>query len=276
MLRILRCHHPKVFLRQALIACLDLILPPCCFACGKALVSNFAEQQEAPFLCPKCYALIQRIGHPQCSCCGTPFISPYGVDHVCGECITITKHFDKARSFGVYEGALLEAIHAFKYGGHARWARPLNRLLFQTFESNWANNDIDLISPVPLHIKRLKKRGFNQAALLFLPWAKKIKIQYDLQLLSRRSNTLPQTGLSKKERMKNIHGVFQIRPNALIEGKNILLVDDVYTTGATVNECARVLKKEGAGKVDILTLARAISPKFLLSKSKLIHEPTIG
>ena len=117
---------------------------------------------------------------------------------------------------------------------------------------------IDLIVPVPLHIKRLRKRGFNQALLLFTKWATTENIPYDPHVLKRPQKTVPQTNLSRKERKKNIRGAFEIRSPVAIKGKRILLVDDVYTTGSTVNECARILVQGGAAMVDVLTLARAV------------------
>lgn len=162
-----------------------------------------------------------------------------------------------ARASGVYDGPLMEAIHSFKYGKKTGLAIPLGKLLRETFFRFWDSQSIDMVIPVPLHIERLRTRGFNQALLLFSWWAEAANIPCNLRAIKRLHKTVPQTHLSKKERKKNIRGAFELRFPETIKGKRILLVDDVYTTGATVNECARVLIKGGATAVDILTLARA-------------------
>ena len=137
-------------------------------------------------------------------------------------------------------------------------SRPLGALAKDTFFQFWDGDAIDLLVPVPLHVKRLRERGFNQAHLLIRRWAKQEGIPFDGLTLSRSRWTAPQTGLSRSERRKNIKGAFSIRHPERIKGRKIVLVDDVYTTGATVNECARVLMKAGAEFVDVLTLARAV------------------
>lgn len=152
----------------------------------------------------------------------------------------------------------MEAIHLFKYAKKTSVGHPLSLLAKETFFQFWDTHEIDLIVPVPLHIKRLRERGFNQAYLLIRRWAKEEGISFDGLTLSRSRWTEPQTTLSRKERQKNIKGAFFVEHPERVEGRKILLVDDVYTTGATVNECARVLTEAGADLVDVLTLARAV------------------
>jgi ComF family protein len=152
----------------------------------------------------------------------------------------------------------MEAIHMFKYGKKTSLCRPLGLLARETFFRFWDVSAIDLLVPVSLHVKRLRERGFNQAHLLIRRWAKEEEIPFDGRALSRDRWTEPQTSLSRTERQKNIRGAFSVRHSEQIKGRKILLVDDVYTTGATVNECARVLMKAGAQRVDVLTLARAV------------------
>jgi ComF family protein len=152
----------------------------------------------------------------------------------------------------------MEAIHLLKYGKKTSLSRPLSVLVRETFFQFWDMGTIDLLVSVPLHVKRLRERGFNQAHLLIRIWAKQEGIPFDGLTLSRSRWTEPQTRLSRTERQKNIKGAFSLGPSDGIEGRKILLVDDVYTTGATVNECARVLMKAGAEFVDVLTLARAV------------------
>jgi ComF family protein len=152
----------------------------------------------------------------------------------------------------------MEAIHLLKYRKKTSLSRPLSTLARETFFQFWDMDGIDVLVSVPLHVKRLRERGFNQAHLLIRRWAKQEEILFDGLTLFRSRWTEPQTTLSRTERQKNIKGAFSIRHPEKIKGRKILLVDDVYTTGATVNECARVLLKAGAKFVDVLTLARAV------------------
>ena len=139
-------------------------------------------------------------------------------------------------------------------------------LLFSAFINFWGINSIDIIVPVPLHIKRFRKRGFNQAYLLVRDWKQIAEnlnlglsnIRIDTNVLIKSRRTDPQTGLDRKKRMTNIKNAFSIRDQAIIKNKRILLVDDVYTTGATANECAKALLRGNAEYVDVLTLARAM------------------
>jgi ComF family protein len=152
----------------------------------------------------------------------------------------------------------MEAIHLFKYGRKTSLIQPLSGLAKETFFQFWDTDSIDLLVSVPLHMKRFRERGFNQAHLLVRRWAKQQRIPLDGRTLSRSRGTEPQTNLSGAERRRNIKGAFSIQHPESIKGQKILLVDDVYTTGATVNECARVLMKADAKFVDVLTLARAV------------------
>lgn len=152
----------------------------------------------------------------------------------------------------------MEAIHLLKYGKKISMSRPLSGLARETFFRFWDGDNIELLVPVPLHVKRLRERGFNQAHVLIRRWAKQERIPLDGLTLFRSRWTAPQTALSRTERLKNIKGAFSVRHPQRIKGRKIVLVDDVYTTGSTVNECARVLMKAGAEFVDVLTLARAV------------------
>jgi ComF family protein len=173
-------------------------------------------------------------------------------------CLTERRYFRKARAFGVYEGTLMEAIHRLKYGGKTALSGPLGALAKEAFYQFWEVGTIDLLLPVPLHIKRLRERGFNQAHLINKKWASVEGIPFDGFTLSRSRWTEPQTSLSRAERRKNVKGAFSLRRPDRVKGKRILLVDDVFTTGATANECARVLLKAGGRWVDVLTLARTV------------------
>jgi len=224
------------------------------------------DKLMAPFLCPICSSGFLPVESPKCSRCGMMFKSRQGEDHLCGECLDSPKRFQMARSAGIYKDTMMAVIHCFKYKGKTQLSRPLGTLLFAAFVSFWDKMNIDLIVPVPLHSKKLRMRGFNPSFLLVKDWVGIAKflnvrlpdIPVDIDVLTRRRWTEPQTGLRRKERLANIKNAFNINNDSKIAGKRILLVDDVYTTGATVNECSKVLLKGGAGRVDVLTLARVI------------------
>jgi ComF family protein len=219
-----------------------------------------------PFLCPACLDGFTPVQSPICTTCGLMFKSRESADHVCGECARQPKKYQVAHASGVYTPGFIEIVHQFKYKGKIQLAKPLGALLFIEFLHYWENDAIDLILPVPLHKKRFRRRGFNQAYLLVNDWdnqARALSLKpwcaaVETNVLVRSKNTAPQTGLNRTDRLQNIKNAFKVRRPDIIKDKRILLVDDVYTTGATVNECARVLVKSGAKRVDVLTLARAI------------------
>lgn len=258
----------KLFFIQRLYqSLLDAIFPQKCLICGafeglqpcdEGVASDPLVHITVSWFCASCRKDLRPIASPFCSKCGRPFVSREGDNHVCWECLVEQRHFRRARAFGLYDGALMEAIHRLKFGRHTSLSRPLSALLRETFFQYWDVTTVDLLVPVPLHLKRLRQRGFNQAHLLIRRWAKQDGITFDGLTLSRSRWTEPQTALSRKERKKNIKGAFLIKHRETIRGKKIVLVDDVYTTGSTVNECALVLIKAGAALVDVLTLARAV------------------
>jgi len=228
------------------------------------LNSAFMDLAER-FTCPSCKPGFTPIESPVCEMCGMMFQSREGEDHLCGECRKQPRRYNRARAAAVYDNLLRTAILDFKYKGKTALAKPLENILFAAFLRHFYENRIDLVIPVPLHITRFRQRGFNQSFLLIVNWAKKlpdIEPGYSFQVhrhaMERRRQTKPQTGLDKKERTLNLKNAFTIKNPSDVAGKNILLVDDVYTTGSTVNECADVLKKGGAKRVDVLTLARAM------------------
>ena len=218
------------------------------------------------YWCETCIGGFKGIQSPLCQCCGMMFQSREGPDHQCGDCIKHPKHFTTARAAGAYSESLMIAIHRFKYHGKIQLAKPLSLVLFTTFRQYWPSDPFDLILPVPLHVKRLIKRGFNQAYLLVKDWMRialrsngspsRYVIARDT--LIRQRPTAPQTGLRRKDRIRNTKNAFGLKKGAKINQKNVLLVDDVYTTGSTVDECARILLKSGAKRVDVLTLARSL------------------
>ncbi len=240
-------------------AFLDLIFPPRCPICGGPLDSRDEELARRTYqLCPSCLSGVIRIRHPFCHLCGMPFKSQAVSDHLCGECLTSKRHFVRARSLCVYRGALLKAIHLFKYNGKFHLALPLGQMLADAVAELLDMDSIDLLIPVPLHTRRLRERGFNQAVLLAKPLRKRCNIPLVTDVLKRSRWTEPQVNLDRKARRKNVRGSFMVSSPSSVSGKNILLLDDVYTTGSTINECGKILLRAGAKEVYVLTLARSV------------------
>ena len=166
--------------------------------------------------------------------------------------------YDLARAGGLYRNAMITAIHRLKYQERVHLAKDLAKWALNQWERPGFLPKVDMIIPVPLHPRRLKERGFNQSQLLGRVLAKKLNIPCDPFVLIRTVDTPPQVGLSEKERRENVRGAFAVSPgrHSRLEGKALLVLDDVMTTGATVEECARTLKSAGAEKVYVLTMAR--------------------
>lgn len=231
---------------------LDIIYPPRCHIC-----MDFLNKSEVtPPICDTCSQGFKEISHPYCSICGIPFISKAGEDHLCGKCLLKKPHYDEIRAPYLYEGPIMDAIQRIKYSGRSYIANSLGLLLGE-YARTWLDNAEEMILlPVPLHIKRMRRRGFNQSMILSKKINETLHANLDFITLERTRNTATQTGLKFKERLKNVKGAFEVINNLKIRGKDIILVDDVATTGNTINECARVLKKAGCKRVYGLVLAR--------------------
>jgi ComF family protein len=238
---------------------LDWLFPPRCRACG-----SWMTGPDAACFCQACRSRIELIGHPLCSTCGRPFPGTAGEDHPCGACIRREPHFTAARSWACYpreeseSQPLRTVVQKFKYGRKVSLGKPLGRLLARDYGPFVKHCGAELIVPVPLHPKRLRWRGFNQSLLLARPLGRICDTPVDPFLLVRSRETPPQTQLSEEERRRNVRGAFAVNASEPVKNKTILLIDDVYTSGATVNECSRVLRRAGAQAVYVLTLARAV------------------
>ena len=231
----------------------ELCLPRSCAGCQRIGV------QLQRSWCIECWEKIPWVKSPLCPGCGRPFTdSPGSSDHLCGECIESVFHFDAARSAVLHEGIIRARIHQFKFGAQMELTPPLVELLEIAY-AGWGPPAPDLIVPVPLHPKRLKERGFNQSGLLAGGFARKIRTPVSFDAIVRKNQTRPQTRLKRGERLKNVKGAFEIPDKKKVRGRRILLVDDVFTTGTTLSECARVLKKKGgASEVRAITVTRAL------------------
>ncbi|MFZ3072675.1 MAG: ComF family protein [Thermodesulfobacteriota bacterium] len=236
----------RVYPKNLLGSFFNLLLPPICPLCKNSL--------EGAGLCDACLSGLKMITGPLCSVCGMPFVSKTGENRSCAECIAGKIPFVKARSAVYYDKEAVKAIHRFKYNGDFSFTRAFGLLLMDAYDS-LGETGFNAIIPVPLHDTRLKQRGFNQSLLIAKELAKKIGAEVDYLRLVRTRHTPPQVNLKEKERIANVKGAFAIENPSAFKGKKALLVDDVYTTGATIRECSKVLKKSGA-EVFVLTVAR--------------------
>jgi ComF family protein len=221
--------------------CLDLLFPPRCIRC----------RQVGAWLCAECLDQIPRVEPPFCSRCGDAVVD----GELCDRCRTSPLRVECIRSAVYFEGALREAIHHLKYHGRTALAEPLGGLM----ATYWLQNPmpVDVLVPVPLHTARLRERGYNQAALLAREMGLQVGLAVDEQTLIRQRATAPQVELDAVQRRENVRDAFHCSGNGLV-GKRVLLIDDVCTTGATLEACAIALYDEGeTGGVQALTLARA-------------------
>ena len=230
----------------------DILFPPECPACGTVLIAD-GEQ----LFCPECLSTINFTTSPLCTSCGLPFTVTEGANHLCEDCILAPPPFSMARALGKYEGSLLDVIHLFKYHGNVSAGEALGRMMAKARYDSLAIGNYSLIIPVPLHLKKLRDRGFNQSLILASQISKMFSIPLDFTTLRRVIHTESQVGLSRQKRAANVRGAFEITDQSRIKNKKVLLIDDVYTTGSTAKECSKILAQNGAEEVAVLTLARA-------------------
>jgi len=240
----------------------EVIFPPQCLGC-KDILHSFNGQ----IFCSSCEEQTHLITGSICHICGTTFPDSPAESHLCADCLEKKPYFSCARAVFSYENIILNAIHQFKYKRNISIGETLASFMADFQFSNIDFADYSIMIPVPLHTTRLRERGFNQSLVLARILGKKKQIPINFSLLKRQKFTLTQTGSNKQERKQNIKGAFEVTDKRKIAGKNILLIDDVFTTGATVNECAKTLIKAGAQKVSVLTLARVL-PHEVQSKER--------
>lgn len=235
--------------RQAFTATLDLLLPPDCLLCAHPLTSSSSTN-----LCPDCFSHVTPVGAGHCTCCAQHFQSPAS-NHLCGNCLQQPPAFSIVHAAGIYQGTIKDAIHRLKYRGQLTLARPLGDLVLTSLTERDKAFIPDKIIPVPLHIKRLRKRGYNQALEIARPIAKGLNVPLDVKMLQRVRHTPHQQGLSAKDRRKNLRNAFTLTSKPVAE--KILLIDDVMTTGETLRECSRTLKNSGAQEIRVAVAGRA-------------------
>jgi ComF family protein len=243
---------------------LDLIFPNVCSRCDTPAAG------EDP-ICGSCLSEVKFISDfSSCGGCGTPFGFFSGEDnvtdvaacsrsepgHLCGRCLRGSFSFDAARSVVLYEGKIRDMIHEFKYEGRLGHEGFLSSLLIDNFP--FRPGSFDLVVPVPMHISKLRKREYNQSALLAHNLARWSGTECDLLTFKKTRDTRPQIEFrNEEERRRNVMGAFSVTSPESFKGKSVLLVDDVFTTGSTSDECAREMLKSGAQSVSVFTLSRA-------------------
>jgi len=231
---------------------IGLFYPALCQVCGKK------SGQPDQVLCEDCLKKIKKRLPPFCIKCGRQLPGEPGLMGKCPDCKKIDPYYDRALSAFCYEGILKNLVHDFKYKKLTSLVREFVELTLDFMNTHGMDKNIDLILCIPMHPARLLKREINTSHILARALAKKLDIQYSSKILKKGKNTPPQSRLKRNERMNNIKGSFSLRKKgkAIVRDKNILLVDDLFTTGSTVNECSRVLKEASSGHVEVITLAR--------------------
>jgi len=233
---------PAYFLYHFFWCALDWIFVPTCGGCG---LLNMRW-------CETCQNHLSRLTGSLCPQCGEP--QPEA--ELCASCIAHPPAYQSLRSYAWFEGPIRDALHNLKYKQDIGLGEALSKHLIELY--NQLNWEIDIVAPVPIGAQRIKERGYNQAGMLGRPLAYAIQKPYQAVLRKKRE-TRSQVGLTAHERQENVEGAFEVIPNQ-VKGRTILIIDDITTTGSTINACARSLHQAGASAVYGLTLARAILP----------------
>jgi len=226
---------------------LDLIFPPICKICGNKL-----DEKRKACICAECWGKIRIIKPPACVSCGKQLKIEHEI--FCGDCSQSRMSFVDNRSAAVYDDVMRAAIHLFKYGDKRKLGVVFGEMMAEFIEKDGGLDDIDCIIPVPSFGR--KRRDFNQSALLADYLGKRFDLPVYKDVLFRATDTLPQHGLNRDERIQNVKGAFEIKNKDRIKWAVVLLVDDILTTGATADECARALLSADANSVRVFTLAR--------------------
>jgi len=230
---------------------LNLTLPPRCIGCG-------ARVDTAGLACAKCWSDLTFIAPPLCACCGAPFDFAIEGAHRCPSCYAAPPAYDRARAALIYDDGSRGLILGFKHGDRLHAAPAFGAWVARAGAE--LLEDADIVTPVPLHRLRLLRRRYNQAALIAAAAGEKAGVMHLPDLLERHRATPSQSTLGPVARARNVAGAFRLNPSHAdrVKGSRIVLVDDVLTTGATVSACARVLRRGGAARIDVLTLARVV------------------
>jgi len=240
-------------LRRAGAKSIDLVLPLRCIGCGATVEGGGA-------FCAACFSGLRFVAEPACALCGFPFEFNQGDGAICGACAAEPPEFDSARAVFAYDDASRDTVLAFKHADRTDAAPSLARLMVSALGGHL--DHLDAVVPVPLHRTRLALRRYNQSSLLANALARLTGLRPLPDALIRRRRTPSQGGLSASARRRNVAGAFAVNPRraAQLTGRRIVLIDEVYTTGATIAACTRALRAGGAAEIHALTLARVIRP----------------
>ena len=243
---------------------LDLVYPPSlyCISCGKII-----DDSRTYSLCNECMEAVSWIPERHCEKCGRP-LSGNDPGSVCFGCAGREASarpfsFDKGHACAVYGAAAQSMIFALKYGGRSDIGDILGEILYDRMAAEYGSGALkdmyDYVIPVPVHRDRKEKRGYNHADIIGKSFAAKAGISCEPNIMIRTKVTVPMKGLSPEQRSANIRGAFEVRKHRrpMIEGSSLLIVDDIFTTGSTIDEMARVLREAGAARVDFIAFAAA-------------------
>jgi len=232
---------------------LGFLYPEICQICGEQHATA-----RGGFVCRQCWTQVRFIRPPFCERCGLPYPGDLTAPFECANCREMKLHFCSARSAVVARGIVREAIHRYKYQ-RALWFEPfLADLLVREAKPVLLGVPWNFIVPVPLHSLKEREREFNQAERLAAHLSEAVNIPLNTQILRRVTPTATQTQLTREQRAANMRGAFAVRAGSSLKGARIVLVDDVFTTGATTNACARALRSAGAAEVCVWTVARGL------------------
>ncbi len=237
-------------IRSAMSGAIDLIYPRFCAVCDGSV------EYGLRYLCWDCLANVDKVQPPFCSVCGDPVDGMIGHEYICSWCSERRPYFDVARSAVRYCGGMKKIMHAFKYENASYLSKDLASLLVACVDTHYSNACFDAVVFVPLHASKERNRTYNQSYLLAKDLASKMGLPVVSTCLKRVRETKTQTGMSARQRMWNVRDAFDVKWSEWVEGRRFLMVDDVMTTGATVDECAKVLKQAGAAGVSVITVAR--------------------
>ena len=231
---------------------LDFALPPRCAGCGEV-------SQEAGAFCPPCWRLLEWLGNNGCQRCGMPLAGTEA--ELCGRCLAAPPRLDRIRAALAYDEVPRSVALRLKYGGKVALARTMARYM-APLRGEW--DDGAILMPVPLHRWRLWGRGFNQSALVVRELAKEWRLPVEMNSLQRVKQTKPLKGMNHLQRRKAVAGAFRVDPGRQLKGATVILVDDVLTSGSTGEACARVLRRAGASRVELICWARVVRPSQLM------------
>ncbi len=226
----------------------NFIFPPKCGVCSESLIESTVE------ICESCLQRVEYIHAPLCKVCGKKFAGEICTDHICEQCLRHSPPFSMARSIAFYEEPVRTLLHRLKYSYDTTVVAPLGEIARSFDFSPFA--ECDFILPVPLHIIRLKRRGMNQALVLARLFFAEYRAKINTRILVRSRSTISQTQLDVPGRKRNVKAAFAVQHNDIVDNKIICLVDDIFTTGITVRECAATLLRAGASEVRVVTMAR--------------------